>query len=117
MWPSPRGFRLKAIFRTGSSATSESHPRLTANTGRCSGGLFLEAARYRACASRTAANPAICEIADGHLLRLRAVAFAPCGPPLQRDEPVQECLISASAGNGKAVKLPLREAAEEIPTM
>jgi len=34
--------------------------------GNCSGGLFLEAARYRACASRTAGDVASCWTVGGH---------------------------------------------------
>src|SRR5947199_3326467 len=58
----------------------------------CSGGLFVEAARYRACASRTAGIRLILRKTGAHLLRLRAVALALRGRPLQQATSADQAL-------------------------
>src|SRR5206468_6823351 len=59
----------------GSINTSGRRPRLGKKFAYCSGGLLLKAARCRACASRTADDPAIRDIAGAHRPPLQLLIF------------------------------------------
>src|SRR5207245_8911484 len=85
--PRPTPFPYTTLFRSS----------------KCSCGLLVNAARYRACASRTADSPATCDIDGGHRPPLQYPSIIFCAKPIVC---LRLCRAVALALSQQPVQLP-----------